>query len=132
VLTFAACDFSGMPGFSQGSKRKPTADRLKQPATLDDSGTSADSPRTASGAPAAASATVKPMVVVKAGTRLSVRMETALGSDTSHSGDPVIGKLASPIVDGDRVVLPEGCELRGRVTVAIISGRTKGRGDLGF
>jgi hypothetical protein len=131
VLTFAACDFSGMPGFSQGSKRKPTADRLKQPATLDDNGSAADQPHTAGGAGAAA-ATAKPMVIVKTGTRLSVRMETGLASDTSHAGDPVMGKLVGPVVDGDRVVLPQGSELRGRVTTAVISGKTKGRGELGF
>jgi hypothetical protein len=140
VLSLAACDFSSIPGFSQGqpkSKPAPASERLKEPATtLDDTsngGSNGDSSHTASGASAApAAATAKPMLVVKTGTRLSVRMETALGSDTSRSGDPVIGKLTSPVVDGDHVVLPEGSELRGRVTRAIISGKTKGRGELGF
>jgi hypothetical protein len=140
VLSLAACDFSSIPGFSQGkpkSKPAPTSERLKEPAaTLDDTRngeSSGDQPRTASGASAApAAVTAKPMLVVKTGTRLSVRMETALGSDTSRSGDAVIGKLASAVVDGDRVVLPEGSELRGRVTRAVISGKTKGRGELGF
>jgi hypothetical protein len=43
-----------------------------------------------------------------------------------------VGRLANPVVEGERVVFPAGTELRGHVTKAVTSGKLSGRGVLGF
>lgn len=87
----------------------------------------------ADAAPEAASAVAaqKPApVVVPAGTALKLELASSLSSATSHTGDLVIARLTSPVRLQDRVVLPEGTELRGHVTAAVPSGRVKGRARL--
>jgi hypothetical protein len=69
-------------------------------------------------------------IVVPEGTRLALNLETAASSATSHVGDVVVARLADPVRAGDRLVLPEGSEVRGRVTAAVPSGRVKGRARL--
>lgn len=65
-----------------------------------------------------------------AGTMLSVRLDTALGSDANHIDDPVEGTLTtSESVDGVEV-LPEGSTLKGAVTSVSASGNVRGRASL--
>jgi hypothetical protein len=83
----------------------------------------------------AASSLFKPKpapVVVPAGTELEVKLETSLSSEGSRTGDLVIGHLSRDVRVGERVVLREGTELRGRVGAAVESNRVKGRARLSF
>lgn len=64
------------------------------------------------------------------GTRLSVRLDSPLGSDSSRVEDPVEGSLtAAVIIDGTEVI-PSGSGVRGTVTDAKASGKVSGRGTL--
>jgi hypothetical protein len=69
-------------------------------------------------------------IVVPEGTAVTMTLETTASSATSHEGDTVVAKLTESIRIGDRVVVPSGSEVRGRVTAAIPSGRVKGRARL--
>jgi hypothetical protein len=69
-------------------------------------------------------------IVVPAGTELEARLITGLNSKDSKTGDTFQATLASPVVVGDKVVLPEGADITGRVTGAKPSGRLKGRAEL--
>ena len=71
-------------------------------------------------------------VVVPEGTTLHLVLETSLSSETNKRGDLVVAKLADDAKVGDKVVLAEGTELRGRVTAAVPSGRVKGLARLAF
>ena len=71
-------------------------------------------------------------VTLPEGTSLHVVLETALASNTSHEGDLVEGRLASPVVVGGKTVLPADTELRGRVVAAVPAGRLKGAARLAF
>jgi hypothetical protein len=71
-------------------------------------------------------------VTVPAGATLPLVLETAISSATSRSGDRVVARLAEDFRVGDKVVLPAGSELRGRVTAAVPSGRVKTRARLAF
>jgi hypothetical protein len=64
------------------------------------------------------------------GIPLHLVLATTASSDKSQQGDPVVAKLATPVKEADRVVLPAGTELRGEVLVAQGSGRVKGRARL--
>lgn len=69
-------------------------------------------------------------LVVPAGTTLEVRLTTGLNSKDNNAGDTFEGTLEYPIVVGDKVALPKGANVRGKVTRAVPSGRLKQRAEL--
>jgi len=71
-------------------------------------------------------------VIVPEGATLSLVLETAISSQTSRSGDRVVARLAEGVRVGEKVVVPAGSEVRGRVTAAVPSGRVKTRARLAF
>jgi hypothetical protein len=82
-----------------------------------DSGSTAGSTR----APAA-----KVVVVVPAGTTLTVRLGEPLGSKISSPGQSFTATLVAPVTVGGDTVIPAGAEARGTVTDAKPLGRFKG------
>ena len=84
----------------------------------------------ASSAPLAASATppsAPEKIIVPYGTVLAVRLTESLSSDLNEKGDTFLASLASPILVGDRVVIPEGAGIKGRVAEVQSAGRFSGR-----
>lgn len=71
-------------------------------------------------------------LVLPEGTGLPLLLETTVSSKTSHKGDLVVAKLASDVKLGEKVLLREGTEVRGRVTAAVPSGKVKGVARLAF
>lgn len=71
-----------------------------------------------------------PPLVLAAGTQLSVRLTTGVDSKSSQAGDTFEGVLEHPLVVGDKVALPKGTEVKGKVTQAVPSGRLKQRAEL--
>ncbi len=83
-----------------------------------------------SSAPLAASALpprAPEKIVVPYGTTLAVRLTESLSSDLNEKGDTFLASLASPILVGDRVVVPEGAGMKGRVVEVRSAGRFSGR-----
>src|SRR5262245_25784626 len=64
------------------------------------------------------------------GTTIPVTLETALSSATSSAGDLAVARVSSDVVVAEKVVVPAGTEMRGRVTTAVRSGKVKGRAHL--
>jgi hypothetical protein len=50
-----------------------------------------------------------------------------LSSELNEKGDTFLASLASPILVGDRIVIPEGAGIKGRVVEAQSAGRFSGR-----
>ena len=71
-------------------------------------------------------------ISVPEGATLPLVLETAISSETSRSGDVVVARLAEDVRVGEKVVVPAGSEVRGRVTAAVPSGRVKTRAHLAF
>jgi len=71
-------------------------------------------------------------IVIPAGTELTVRLESAVGSKTSNEGDPFEATLAEPVVAGNKVVIPKGANASGVVTQAHAAGKFKGGATLGL
>ena len=71
-------------------------------------------------------------ITVPEGATLPLVLETAISSATSRSGDLVVARLAEDVRVGEKVVVPAGSEVRGRVTAAVPSGRVKTRARLAF
>jgi len=88
-------------------------------------------PQSASPQPTPAPAQVStPAPVIPAGTRLSVKLATTLGSKISHVGDPFQATTASSIRIGGDVVVPAGSSVSGVVVDAKERGKIKGQGEL--
>jgi hypothetical protein len=71
-------------------------------------------------------------ITVPEGATLPLVLETAMSSASSRSGDLIVARLAEDVRVGEKVVVPSGSEVRGRVTAAVPSGRVKTRARLAF
>jgi hypothetical protein len=69
-------------------------------------------------------------VLIPAGTPLIVRLTTGVSSKTNEGGDSFEGTLGDAVVVGDKVVIPAGAEVEGRVAHVVPSGRLKQRAEL--
>ena len=87
------------------------------------------SPAASSSAPAPAAAAPKP-VTIPEGTVLSVRMIDAIDTAQNQVGDTFRATLDAPITIGDRVVVPAGADIVGRVAESKSAGRFAGRSEI--
>jgi len=65
-----------------------------------------------------------------AGTTLHVRLDSALGSDSSRAGDPIEATLTRAVVVDGTEVLPSGSTVRGEVGAVDPGGKVKGRASV--
>jgi hypothetical protein len=71
-------------------------------------------------------------VLVPASTKISIELDQAVSSETSHVEQSITGSVAEAvIVDGSQVI-PAGSRVRGVVSRADPSGKVKGRASLGL
>ena len=69
-------------------------------------------------------------IIVPYGMVLAVRLTETLRSDLNQPGDTFLASLASPIVIGDRVIVPEGAGVKGKIVDAQNARRFRGRSTL--
>jgi len=69
-------------------------------------------------------------VTVPTGTELVVRLTESLSSDINEKGDAFLASLASPVMVGGRVVIPEDAGVEGKVVEVQSAGRFSGRPKL--
>jgi len=72
----------------------------------------------------------KPMLVIPAGTRVPLSLKQAISTKTAKEGDPVYAETAFPFVVNDRVVIPAGTYIQGKITRVQRGGHVKGRAEL--
>lgn len=100
-----------------------------QPATESESPSSSAEPANPASQPAPKlerrAVEAKP-VVIPAGTVLTVRLDQAVGSKISNSGDTFSASLSQPVVVNGATVIPAGAAAQGTVVQAAPLGRFKG------
>ena len=69
-------------------------------------------------------------VTVPYGIVLSVRLLESVNSDLNQPGDKFVASLASPVMVGDRVVIPAEAGLQGKIVKVRSAGRFTGRSSL--
>jgi hypothetical protein len=69
-------------------------------------------------------------ITVPYGTVLAVRLAETLSSGLNRPGDTFLARLASPIVIADRVIVPEGASVKGKIVEARNARRLSGRSAL--
>jgi type IV secretory pathway VirB10-like protein len=68
--------------------------------------------------------------VIPAGTTITVKLQEAVGSKTSQTGDAFTATVAEPVVVGGKTVIPAGADARGKVLEAQAKGKIKGEARL--
>jgi len=112
VVVFAVC---AIPVLSQDQPQitprvAPTASesRIDQPATPQPSQT----------------------LTVPAGTKIPLTLKQAISTHSARVGDPVYAQTAFPIVENNRIVIPEGTFVQGTIRSIVHPGKVKGRAQL--
>ena len=121
-------DHSPRPSLSEtGKSESPRGTASSDARVMPTVNVSSDVP---SSVPLAASATppsAPEKIIVPDGTILAVRLTESLSSELNEKGDTFLASLASPVLVGDRVVIPEGAGIKGRVVEVQSAGRFSGR-----
>src|SRR5215467_9759109 len=69
-------------------------------------------------------------VVVPAGTVIPISLTSRITTKHARDGDGVYGKTVFPITINNKIVIPEGSNVRGKITQIRRPGRVKGKGAL--
>jgi hypothetical protein len=83
--------------------------------------------------PAAANTTspiAKGQLEIPAGTKVPLALKNAISTKTTREGDPVYAETVFPVVVNERVVIPAGTYVQGRITSSKRAGRVKGRAEV--
>src|SRR5258708_31018479 len=72
----------------------------------------------------------RPMLTIPAGTRVPLSLKQAISTKTAKDGDPVYAETAFPFVVNDRVVIPAGTYIQGKIERVQRGGHVKGRAEL--
>src|ERR1700681_2485887 len=72
----------------------------------------------------------KPTLTIPAGTRVPLSLKQAISTKTARDGDPVYAETAFPFVVNDRVVIPAGTYIQGKIARVRRAGHVKGRAEL--
>jgi hypothetical protein len=82
-------------------------------------------------APAAPSVEAEKLTLtIPAGTRIPLSLKQAISTKTAKDGDPVYAETAFPFVLNERVVIPAGTYIQGRIERAQRGGHVKGRAEV--
>jgi hypothetical protein len=69
-------------------------------------------------------------LTIPAGTRVPLSLKQAISTKTARDGDPVYAEISFPFVVNERVVIPAGTYIQGKVERAQRGGHIKGRAEL--
>ena len=82
-------------------------------------------------APAAPPAeSAKTMLAIPAGTRVPLSLKQAISTKTAKDGDPVYAEIAFPFVLNERVIIPAGTYIQGKIERSQRGGHVKGRAEV--
>src|SRR5262245_36548098 len=69
-------------------------------------------------------------VTIPAGTKIPVALKNAISTKSNQQGDPVYAQTTFPVVLNDRIVIPAGTYVQGRIMQIRPAGRIKGRAEV--
>lgn len=73
---------------------------------------------------------IQPPLVVPAGTAIPVTLMSRITTKNAKDGDGIYAKTIFPITVNNKVVIPEGAHVRGKIIEVVRPGRVKGKGEL--
>ena len=76
------------------------------------------------------SAEVSKVLTIPSGTKVPLSLKQAISTKTAKEGDPVYAETAFPFVINERVVIPAGTYIQGKIMRVQRGGHVKGRAEL--
>jgi len=67
---------------------------------------------------------------IPSGTKVPLALKNAISTKTTREGDPVYAETVFPVVVNERVVIPAGTYVQGRITSSKRAGHIKGRAEV--
>jgi YMGG-like Gly-zipper len=80
--------------------------------------------------PPPAAEPAKLMLTIPVGTQIPLSLKQAISTKTAKDGDPVYAETAFPFVVNDRVVIPAGTYIQGKIERVQRGGHVKGRAEV--
>lgn len=80
--------------------------------------------------PATADESKKNTLTIPVGTMIPLSLKQAISTKTARTGDPVYAETAFPYVLNERVIVPAGTYIQGRIERAQRGGHVKGRAEV--
>src|SRR3984885_10712873 len=77
-----------------------------------------------------ASASDPNVVTIPAGTRIPLSLKQAISTKNAREGDPVYAETSFPFVVGDRVIVPAGAYIQGKIAHVERAGHGHGRAEI--
>src|SRR6201993_134159 len=74
--------------------------------------------------------TAKPSTVIPAGTKVALALKQAISTKTAKEGDAVYAQTNFPVVIDERILIPAGTYVQGKIAHIQRGGRIKGRAEL--
>jgi type IV secretion system protein VirB10 len=75
-------------------------------------------------------AKILPPIIVPAGTVIPISLSSRITTKNAKDGDRVYGKTVFPITVDNRIIIPEGTNVRGKVVEVVRPGMVKGKAEL--
>ena len=69
-------------------------------------------------------------ITIPAGTKLPIMLKNAISTKGNHQGDPIYAQTTFPVVLDDRIVIPAGTYVQGRIMQIRPAGRIKNRAEV--
>jgi hypothetical protein len=69
-------------------------------------------------------------ITIPAGTKVPVALKNAISTKSNQQGDPVYAQTTFPVVVNDRIVIPAGTYVQGRIMQIRPASRIKGRAEV--
>jgi hypothetical protein len=73
---------------------------------------------------------IMPPLIVPVGTVIPITLTSRLTTKNAKDGDGIYGKTAFPITVDNKIVIPEGSSVRGKVSEVKRAGRIKGKAEI--
>ncbi|MGA7892715.1 MAG: hypothetical protein WCA49_05800, partial [Candidatus Sulfotelmatobacter sp.] len=125
-----ACTFLLLSGMALG-QAADVPQNVPQKEPQKDGADVSTAPAAAAAAIAAPAAVADPNpFTIPAGTRIPLSLKQAISTKNAREGDAVYAETAFPFVVGDRVIVPAGAYIQGKIAHVERAGHGKGRAEI--
>jgi hypothetical protein len=69
-------------------------------------------------------------ITIPAGTRIPIALKNTISTKGNHEGDPIYAQSTFPVVINDRIIIPAGTYVQGKISSIKPAGHIKGRAEV--
>jgi hypothetical protein len=69
-------------------------------------------------------------LTIPAGTRIPIALKNTISTKANHEGDPIYARSTFPVVINEKIVIPAGTYVQGKISSIKPAGRLKGRAEV--